>query len=400
MANKKGRRKFGNARKLPSGRFQARYAGPDGMTYTAPETFDTRTDAEAWLTLRQAELLTGDWTSPHRGKILLGVYAKQWLEDHDVAPRTWDNYERLIRLHISPLIGHRELGEIDTETVRRWLTKMRKTGRGKATRADSYVVLRAILNTAKDDGRIRTNPCRVKGAAAYESDERPVASIPQVYDVANHVPARYRALVMTAAFTSLRWGELVGLRRADLDFDERVIRVRRKLMQRDSGELADGDPKSKAGRRTVSMPAFLVDELRTHLAEYVHEGARARVFTTPTGKELRRDNWHRDADWRTVLTNAGLPREFRFHDLRHTGNHLAAQSGANLKELMRRMGHSTVDAALVYLHATDERDREIADRLAGLVDGFRTQMRADTEDAQTTDSADEDGTSRPGANGT
>lgn len=381
MPRKKSRRKFGMIRQLPSGQQQASYFGPDGTRHNAPQTFDTVADAEAWLTLRRAELLTGEWTSPNRGKVLLADYARQWLEDHECAPRTRDNYDRLIRLHISPLLGHHQLGEVDTETVRRWLTRLRKSGRGKATRVDAYVVLRAILNTAKADGRIRSNPCQVKSAGSYEADERPVASIAQVYDIAGQVPKRYRALVLTAAFTSVRWGELVGLRRAELDLAEREIRVRRKLTQRDSGELLDGDPKSRAGRRVVSMPIFLVDELRAHLDEYVSGDCEARVFTTPRGKPLRRDNWHRDANWRAVLAKAGVPKGFHFHDLRHTGNHLAAQSGANLKELMRRMGHSTVDAALVYLHATDDRDREIADRLAGLVDDYRNQSRSNAADA-------------------
>lgn len=380
MAKKKRRRTFGMIRQLRSGRQQASYLGPDGTRHNAPQTFDTVADAEAWLTLRRAELLTGEWASPNRGKVLLADYARQWLEDHECAQRTHDNYDRLIRLHISPLLGHHQLGEVDTETVRRWLTKMRKSGRGKATRADAYVVLRAILNTAKADGRIRSNPCQVKSAGSYEAEERPVASISQVYDIADYVPRRLRALVLTAAFTSIRWGELVALRRGDLDLTERVVRVRRKLMQRDSGELLDGEPKSRAGRRVVSMPVFLVSELRTHLDEYVGEETEARIFTTPTGKPLRRDNWHRDANWRAARVHAGLPKDFHFHDLRHTGNHLAAQSGANLKELMRRMGHSTVEAALVYLHATDARDREIADRLAGLVDDHRKLSRADASD--------------------
>jgi len=64
---------------------------------------------------------------------------------------------------------------------------------------------------------------------------------------------------------------------------------------------------------------------------------------------------------------AGLPKGFTFHDLRHTGNHLASVSGASTRELMQRMGHSTMRAALIYQHATDERAREIADRLNDVV---------------------------------
>lgn len=175
-----------------------------------------------------------------------------------------------------------------------------------------------------------------------------------------------------------------GLRRADVDLRKRVIRVRRTLMQLDTGHLKEGPPKSAAGARTVSMPPMLVDELKTHLAKNTGPGPRARVFTGRDGGDLRRDNWHRDADWSDSLKAAGLPKGFHFHDLRHTGNHLASQSGANLRELMRRMGHASVRAAMIYQHATDERDREIADLLGGLVDRYRT-------DAPASDDADGEG---------
>jgi integrase len=80
----------------------------------------------------------------------------------------------------------------------------------------------------------------------------------------------------------------------------------------------------------------------------------------PEGAGLRRGNFRRSAKWDENKVKAGLPEDFRFHDRRHTGNQLAAEAGASTKELMHRMGHSTVRAALVYQHATTKRDRHIA----------------------------------------
>jgi integrase len=94
------------------------------------------------------------------------------------------------------------------------------------------------------------------------------------------------------------------------------------------------------------------------LTTFAGTGAEALVFTAPTGTLLRRNNFRRRA-WLNALATAGLP-GIHFHDLRHTGNHLTAASGANLRELMARMGHSSTRAALIYLHSTDERQREIA----------------------------------------
>jgi hypothetical protein len=79
MAKKDKPRPFGAVRKLPSGKFQARYWGPDGLRRTAPHTFATEKQALKWLTLREAEILKGEWVAPEGSEILLGEYASKWL---------------------------------------------------------------------------------------------------------------------------------------------------------------------------------------------------------------------------------------------------------------------------------------------------------------------------------
>ena len=111
--------------------------------------------------------------------------------------------------------------------------------------------------------------------------------------------------------------------------------------------------------RVVALPAMLVDAMKRHLAEFPAEG-EGLVFRGPLGAPLRRNNFHRSVRWSQSVVQAGLPAGFHFHDLRHTGNNLAAASGASTRELMHRMGHGTMRAALIYQHATD---REIADAL-------------------------------------
>src|SRR6202034_2866493 len=101
--------------------------------------------------------------------------------------------------------------------VRRWRTKLLKSGVSEVTAAKAYRLLRAVFNTALDDGSIKRNPCRVKGADREDSPERPVLSVAQVYALADAVGLRYRALILLAAFTSLRWAELAALRAAELD---------------------------------------------------------------------------------------------------------------------------------------------------------------------------------------
>jgi integrase len=121
-----------------------------------------------------------------------------------------------------------------------------------------------------------------------------------------------------------------------------------------------GPPKSAAGVRVVALPAMLVDAMKRQLAEFPAEDERL-AFRSPLGARLRRNNFHRIGSWSQSVVQPGLPAGFHFHDLRHTGNNLAAASGASTRDLMHRMGHGTMRVALIYQHATGERDREIAD---------------------------------------
>jgi integrase len=107
---------------------------------------------------------------------------------------------------------------------------------------------------------------------------------------------------------------------------------------------------------------MLVDAMKRRLAEFPAED-EGLVFRGPLGAPLRRNNFHRSVRWSQSVVQAGLPAGCHFHDLRHSGNNLAAASGASTRELMHRMGHGTMRAALIYQHATGERDREIADAL-------------------------------------
>lgn len=388
MANRKGRRRFGWVRKLPSGRFQASYLGPDGRRRMAPETFERKGDADRWLSVVESEVLRGEWTDPLLGRVPFGEYGQRWITEHRLGERTREEYRSLWRHHVAPYLGHIELAELSTGTIRSWRANLLGDGRSEDRTAKAYRLVRAILNTAVDDGRIKRNPCRIKSAGEHRTAERATASVAQVYALAERMPDRFRVLVLAAAFTGLRWGELIGLRRCDVDLDGRVLYVRRRLAQLSRGGMQTGAPKSTAGVRNVAVPAVLADELRRHIARFAGPGAEGLVFRGEKGAMLRRGNFGRAVKWPAMVVAAGLPAGFHFHDLRHTGNQLAANSGATTRELMHRMGHGSMRAALVYQHATTDRDRNIADALGALIDAGRKDDESDDE-AQGQD--DEDG---------
>lgn len=378
-------RHFGNIRKLPSGRYQARYRGPDGKLRSAPRTFARKGDAARWLTFIEAEISRGDWLDPDVARIPFREYAEQWVTDRVLKIRTEELYRGLLSNHLLPFFGNVYLRDIDEATVRRWRKERLDAGPrakrpfGPVTVAKAYRLLHAIFTTAVEDDRlVRRNPCRIEGAGKEDSPERDIAALPLIFGLADAVPVRYRLLVLLATFAGLRWGELAGLRRENIDLEACEIRIVETTAELDGGRLVAEIPKSRAGRRTVAFPRELVPELRWHLERFSEPGERGLVFVGPKGAPLRRSNFRRI--WTAACTKTGVA-DLHFHDLRHVGGTLAAATGASLKELMTRLGHSSTRAALIYQHATRDRDQAIAKALGTLVQQARQHDTGEQDEA-------------------
>ncbi|MGW7481533.1 tyrosine-type recombinase/integrase [Nonomuraea muscovyensis] len=369
MPNKDGHRRFGNIRKLPSGRFQIRYPGPDGRLHTGATTYPTKTDADRALTLIEAQMISGEWTDPDRGKIQLAEYARAWIKERPgLRPKTVELYTWLLERHIVPTLGGVAVGKLSAQMIRTWRSDLLGYGVSVSTAAKAYRLLRAVLMTAvEEDKLIARNPCRIKGADNEHTPERPVLTVAQVFELADRMAdKRFEALVLLATFASLRWGEVIALRRSSIDLDARTVQIREQLVELDGGEMRLSPPKSRAGRRTVSIPAAIIPALTEHLATYVDQADDAFVFLGKRGAFLRGGNFRRESKWAEALKEMGL-QGLHFHDLRHTGNTLAAQSGASLADLKARMGHDSDRAALIYQHATRDADQRIADALSARV---------------------------------
>ncbi|MFC5006940.1 tyrosine-type recombinase/integrase [Dactylosporangium cerinum] len=370
------KRRFGNVRKLPSGKYQARYTGPDGLSRTAPTSFGTERTAERWLVQTEADILRGDWLDPDGGKVELREYIADWLRERDLKPRTREEYERHIRLHALPHLGDLAISAIGAPTIRTWRTKLLSAGVGRPTVAKTYRILHAVFNTAVDDDLIRRNPCRIKGAATAKADERPMATLDQVFAIAAAIQPRYRVLVFLATFAQLRFGELVALRRRSVDLVAMELVVRKATAEMEDGTQVDDDPKSEAGKRTISLPQGLRAALELHIATYAQSGPHGRLFIGPAGGIPRRRNFNRVR--KKALKDAGIPvdLDLHLHDLRHTGSTWSARGGATLKELMARIGHSSTRAAMIYQHATSDRDHAIAAALDALIEEAGSKINA------------------------
>ncbi|MER5619472.1 site-specific integrase [Streptosporangium sp. NPDC002544] len=185
-----------------------------------------------------------------------------------------------------------------------------------------------------------------------------------MFELASAVPPRFCALVLLTTFGSLRWGELAALRRHNLDLDARTVRVEESVSEMRTGELVTGQPKTDAGVRVVTLPEVIMGDLAWHLQRFSEPDPGGLVFVGEQGAQFRRSAFTKI--WAKAIKKANLP-AIHVHDLRHTGNTPAAMTGAYLKELMARTGHTSTKAATIYLHTAKDRDRAIADVLGEIV---------------------------------
>jgi integrase len=335
--------------------------GPSGLRQTAPSTFRTKTDADRWLVAAEADIVRGAWLNEDLGRQPFGNYARAWLRDHPMmGPRYRETCERNLRLHLVQLHDV-PLRALTSAVVREWHASALRSGGGRTSIQQSYRFLRAVMNTAVRDGAIVKNPCQITGAGTDRAKERPVASPAEVVALVEAITPRYRAAVLLAAWCGLRRGEVFGLRREDIDLVSGRVTVRRNRVELPAtGSAVDAEPKTDAGQRTVMIPPHVLPVLAEHMASWAGPD---RVFVGRDDRPMRGDAMRQAFD--RARRKAGMP-GFRFHDLRHTGQTMAAATGATIKDLMRRLGHASPAASYRYLHAVDGRDAEIASALSEL----------------------------------
>lgn len=370
------KRSFGTIRRLPSGRYQALYRAPDGIRYSGPATYEYKADAEAYLATVQADLVRQTWKAPRSTGETVDSYWHKWIDQRPLKETSRIRYVDDWKNHISPTLGSYALDNVTPEVVRTWHSQLSKDLAAKlaekrkvstATRQDGastvarcYRILRAVMNTAVEDELIDSNPCRIKNGGVYRQRERPTLSVAEVDALADAVGKRYKALVLTLAWTGIRLGEATELRMKDLDLSSGTIRIDRATYPNPDGGYFIDTPKSQAGHRTIAIPSFLTVAIGEHVDNFVRDpGPESLVFPTRSG----------DIAYGAVQTSVTRAlrsmgrNDIRVHDLRHTGQVLAAQSGATLADLMARLGHSSANAAMKYAHAAGDHGRQVADRM-------------------------------------
>lgn len=413
------RRGFGSIKVERSGNLSASYADPDGREYidrngnpkpvrhNAPHTFLTREDAQAWLTDERRLISEGNWSSPTARRAALiaaeatrlptfSVYSSRWIatrknrHGRPLAPRTLDHYTQLLNDYLVPVFGDATLDAITPEQVDAWyddfqaksLTKHGQPVTGETTRAHTYALARAIMNTAVGaHGPMvgRVNPFAVRGGGTGSSTRREiVATKEQVDTILATIRPEWRLIVLLGLWCGLRYSEIAELRLRDVDLKAKVIRVRRSVSRSKVAGVHAKAPKSAAGSRDQAIPSHVLPDLLAHLATDMR-GRDALLFPGHGGGHLAPATFYGKVSQKPPTSNArngfyaaraaaGCP-ELHFHDLRASGATLLAQAGFSVADIQRFLGDSTPAAAMRYVRSADGRQAVMAEAMSALATG-------------------------------
>jgi integrase len=342
--------------------------GVDGNGKRLRRTVSGKTKSEVQLKLREIQNDADSGISTAPVNLRLALFLRRWLEDVS-RPRTGDGAhrenKRYVERHIVPIIGGLPLAKVTPQHVRGLLGQMERNKVGAPTRGKVLTCLKQALRDAVRDGTLRANPA--------DAVDRPRVPTPeQRHFTAEHVGAlldaaadespRDGAIVALLCGCGARVGEVLALRWKDVDIRNRKIDIQGSLVEY-NGRPERKEPKTKSSRREIDLPAIAVNalvRLRQSLQAPPH--GSLPVFTDRNGGFLRKSNLLRRW-WHPLLERAGLP-QMGFHAARHAHATALLGSGASVKDVSARLGHSRASTTLdVYAHAVPGAGRELADRV-------------------------------------
>ncbi|KWX19890.1 hypothetical protein AFM11_33465 [Mycolicibacterium wolinskyi] len=373
------RNEWGKIKKQPTKTpsYQASYIGVDGRRHYAPHTFTSKTFAQGWLANERAYkercTLSGErWKSPgerateKKAKVLtFGEYGKRVIDERKLSPRTRDLYESQWAQLIEPTFGKLAVSDVSPSAVRAWFSSLDSAKERRNSQA--YGVLSMICNTAIRDGLIERNPCMIQGAMTTMAKKNvKIPTTVELHAIADKLGAepryeRFKALVLLAGWCGLRIGEATELRRKDFDADCTVVSITRGVTHR-GGKCLLGPTKTKE-TRDVDIPPHIQQDIIDHLNRFVGTSPDALLFEPARGGCHLNDRVFNKDIFQKAAKTVGRE-DLSAHDLRRFAGSKNAQVGATLAENMKRLGHSTVKAALLYQHSYDDSGKKLAANLS------------------------------------
>jgi integrase len=368
----------GTVSQRSDGRWQGRLSvGRDAGGKSQRVTIYGATQAEVVIQLQALRNQRDVSAKSLYGKDTVAAYLKRWL-DNDVAvngePKTLQEYEMAIRLYITPFIGHLKLAKLDGEQLVTWQATLKKKKFTNNMRLRGIRVLRNGLNKAVKLRILPYNPvAALDKPKVVRKEVTPLEPEQCEALFAACQGHRIGDVITLAAMTGLRKGELFALEWNAINLDEGVLVVRRQLQELRGLRLKE--PKTKAGKRVVSLDPVAVDALRNRLRKALDEGFDPAqvpiVFANIRGGYLRGSNFDRNV-WYPIRDSVGIPDTFVFHDLRHTQASLMLAAGVDLKVIQKRLGHADfATTANTYSHLLQNAQNDAVDKLAVMMSKAR-----------------------------
>lgn len=371
--------------------YRARYAMADGTRYS--RTLGTKLDAESWLVAERTQIDREEWIPPQARLAAkqkreaaaaintVAAFAERYLAERGLRPTTIKGYRTLLETRILPRFGATPLTLVTLSDIKAWRASL--DPKAEASNAAAYRLLRSLMQAAEEEELIDRAPPKVRGAgsARVKQVAKP-ATFDEIEKIVSGAPPRLRLLIVLAAYVGLRQGELLELRRSDVDGVTGRIHVTRKV-DKDVTPGADGacrrcgrvisSPKTASGVRTVHVPPPFLPMLQTHLLQHAATGPDGLLF--PGDRTDHMSVRYLMDRYRPARTAAGRP-DLTLHHLRHTALTIAGQHGATAAELQARAGHASQAAMAIYQHATLDRDKALAEKIGTTYDAWRKDRQS------------------------
>ncbi len=324
-------------------RWEVRYRQPNGAT-SRKRGFTTKRDASAWASKVETTKAEGAYVSPARGRVTVGDLSVGWLarQEQTLSPSYYRTIAYAYGKHIEPKWAGVPVGKVDTLDVKAWAAAMTRDGSSATVVNRAVGILAGVLDDAIEHRALAFNPAR-----RFKRGEKPTkAPKRHVYlteaDVCRlaEESGRYADLVLTLAFTGLRWGEAIALTVADVEFLKRRISVHRNAVQ--VGQAFEvGQTKGKENRM-VPVAASVLSRLAVRCED---RGADDLLFPARGGGYLKRPSYDTTGWFNRAVERAEV-QTITPHDLRHTCASLAVSSGANVLAVSRMLGHKDPSVTL------------------------------------------------------
>lgn len=315
--------------------------------------FSSKTEAQKRASDVEYEMRNKTFVARSKGAVTFEEWARTWEDAHDVSKGTWLKYRSHLNNHLIAKFGDTPLDEISHIKIKGWAKNLRRN-LADATVRDIITLLSMILGDAVEEDLITKNPCRRLKLTLESSPPKETVTARSLLRIVERIP-EHRALVLTAAFTGMRWGEIVGLTWRNVNLDEGTITIDHKVgaLHENGGKLELGPPKTPCSARAIHLPPFLVELLREHRSHQLHD----HVFTGVRGGLLRRANF-RSRFWRPAVAGhkqrgwAALQPNLTFHGLRHTHKTWLNEDHVDKALQFERLGHHLPGVEGIYSHCS------------------------------------------------